>query len=134
MKLKKVDQPRVQNLSTLESYCDIMSRAQKLLASKIPEQVRDASVLFRNLLIMDMDRCGRICFDLSRCEAILGNVSEAMVFLSKATTPGYIDASLIEENPDFESLRSVEAYNSLIKCLKISRPSVRLYFSKVASS
>jgi len=45
-------------------------------------------------------------------------MSNAMVYLSKAVSAGFIEVALIEENPDFASLRQLEAFRALICCLK----------------
>jgi len=61
-----------------------------------------------------------IYFDIARCEALLGNSKDSLLYLAKSASSGSIEPSQIEQNSDFDSLRQLEAYKELVSCLKVS--------------
>jgi len=116
--LKKCESRNKSTLEPMFTFYETWSRASKLLASKSPTSVKEAIALYKSLLIMDSTNEVGICFDIARGEAILGNKSEAMVYLTKAVSRGFIKLSSIESNPDFESLRPMESFQSLLSRLR----------------
>jgi len=124
--LKKCESRNKGTLAQQATFFETWSRAKKLLASKSPTSVKEAITLYKSLLIMDSVNEDGICFDIARGEAILGNKSEAMVYLTKAVSRCFIELSRIESNPDFESLRPMESFQSLLSRLR--HPGFNQYF------
>jgi len=116
--LKKCESRDKSTLAPMSTFCETWSRAIKLLASKSPTSVKEAIVLYKSLLIMDLTNEDGVCFDIARGEAILGNKSEAMVYLTEAVSSGLIMLSSIESNPDFKSLHPMESFQSLLSLLR----------------
>jgi len=107
------------------AWCSNFSLAQNLLATKIPKNVQEARVFFKNLLVMDDNTNAHgVFFDLARCESLLGNFQESISYLVKSVSlNGNIDAKLIEDQPDFIPLKQVEAFITLVSFLKTSHQS-----------
>jgi hypothetical protein len=60
-----------------------------------------------------------ICMYNSACaEALLGNETEAFVFLVKAVSLGYSDWEHLEKDDDLKSLRKMEAFQNLVYKMK----------------
>jgi len=57
-------------------------------------------------------------YNIACCEALLGNSREALSFLQKAIAAGYTDVAHIENDSDFQSLRDLEEFKSIVANLK----------------
>jgi len=57
-------------------------------------------------------------YNIACCEALLGNIDAALATLTQAINSGYRDIQHMEQDPDLNSLRGLEAFDALLTELR----------------
>jgi len=107
------------NLSHV-AWGKMWTRFNELMKDKTTENIAEAHGLLHNLLVMDGETLrAQILFEIARCNSLLGNLSDAVLYLAKAISAGVSDPKLIEETKDFDPIRQMEGFSALVSILKI---------------
>lgn len=97
--LNKISTNFKSSLDHLYDFCEKKKRAQDLLATKTPANVKEARDIFMTLLGTEEASPG-IFTELAKCNAVLGNCQEAVMYLVKSAGTGGISDP--KEIPEFE--------------------------------
>jgi len=95
----------------------LQSRGLKLLSEK---RYKEASDMFREQSGKQPENPIPV-YNIACAESLLGNVSEALVYLNKAVDLGYTDLAHMLKDEDLNNIRNTEGFNAVVYRLKAAQ-------------
>jgi len=90
----------------------LQKQGLRLMETGQQANIQAAKVLFQEQLAIFEHHTP--IYNISCCEALLGNTKEALVFLKRAVDAGFRDVNHIENDADLKSLRHLDEYKTII--------------------